>query len=45
MIKELHSHPYFTNYVLYCIGFILLGNLMIALGPLIPYLAEVQKKL
>jgi len=45
MISGITSHPYFTNYFVYCLGFILLGNLMIALGPLIPYLAEQQKKL
>ena len=45
MISGITSHPYFTNYFVYCLGFILLGNLMIALGPLIPYLAEKQKKL
>ena len=38
--KVVTSHPGFTNFVIYCLGFVLFGAILIGLGPFIPYLSE-----
>lgn len=39
-LDSITSHPSFKNFVVYCLGFIMFGALLIGLGPLVPYIAE-----